>query len=73
MADEKRENRRPRRQEVDDGLIKKTVEVNRVTKVVKGGKNMRFAALVLVGDGKRWRGWRGLLSDMVGAERVERG
>ena len=51
MADEKRENRRPRRQEVDDGLIKKTVEVNRVTKVVKGGKNMRFAALVLVGDG----------------------
>lgn len=51
MADEKRENRRPRRQEVDDGLIKKTIEVNRVTKVVKGGKNMRFAALVLVGDG----------------------
>lgn len=51
MADEKRENRRPRRQEQDDGLIKKTIEVNRVTKVVKGGKNMRFAALVIVGDG----------------------
>ena len=51
MADEKRENRRLRRQEVDDGLIKKTIEVNRVTKVVKGGKNMRFAALVIVGDG----------------------
>ena len=52
MADEKRENRRPqRRQEVDDGLIKKLIEVNRVSKTVKGGKNMRFAALVVVGDG----------------------
>ena len=53
MADEKRENRRPqRRQAEDDGLIKKLIEVNRVSKTVKGGKNMRFAALVVVGDGK---------------------
>ena len=52
MADEKRERRPQRRQAEDDGLIKKLIEVNRVTKVVKGGKNMRFAALVLVGDGK---------------------
>lgn len=44
-------NRAPRRIE-DDGMIKKLVCVNRVTKVVKGGKNMRFAALVVVGDGK---------------------
>ena len=45
MADEKRENRRPqRRQAEDDGLIKKLIEVNRVSKTVKGGKNMRFAA-----------------------------
>ena len=52
MADEKRENRRPqRRQAEDDGLIKKLIEVNRVSKPVKGGKNMRFAALVIVGDG----------------------
>ena len=51
MADEKRENRRPqRRQAEDDGLIKKLIEVNRVSKTVKGGKNMRFAALVIVGD-----------------------
>ena len=35
-----------------DEFIKKTVSVNRVTKVVKGGRNMRFAALVVVGDGK---------------------
>lgn len=51
MADEKRERRPSRRQEENDGLIKKTIEINRVTKVVKGGKNMRFAALVIVGDG----------------------
>ena len=52
MADEKRENRRPqRRQAEDDGLIKKLIEVNRVSKTVKGGKNMRFAALVVVCDG----------------------
>ena len=41
---------RAKRQE-DDGLIKKLIQVNRVTKTVKGGRNMRFAALVVVGDG----------------------
>ena len=47
-----RENSRPqRRQDVNDGLIKKLITVNRVTKVVKGGRKMRFAALVVVGDG----------------------
>jgi len=47
-----RENSRPpKRAEENDGLIKKTIVVNRVTKVVKGGRNMRFAALVVVGDG----------------------
>lgn len=33
-------------------LIEKLVSVRRVTKVVKGGKNLRFSALVVVGDGK---------------------
>ena len=46
-----RDNRPQRRQEENDGLIKKTIEINRVSKTVKGGKNMRFAALVVVGDG----------------------
>ena len=41
-----------RRRQEDDGLIKKLIQVNRVTKTVKGGRNMRFAALVVVGDGK---------------------
>ena len=47
-----RENDRPaRRAEENDGLVKKLIAVNRVTKTVKGGRNMRFSALVVVGDG----------------------
>ncbi|MBI2316507.1 MAG: 30S ribosomal protein S5 [Betaproteobacteria bacterium] len=34
-----------------DGLREKMVAVNRVTKVVKGGRIMGFAALTVVGDG----------------------
>ena len=35
----------------DDGIKSKLVSVNRITKVVKGGRIMRFASLVVVGDG----------------------
>jgi small subunit ribosomal protein S5 len=34
-----------------DGLREKMIAVNRVTKVVKGGRIMSFAALTVVGDG----------------------
>jgi small subunit ribosomal protein S5 len=34
-----------------DGLREKMVAVNRVTKVVKGGRVLGFAALAVVGDG----------------------
>ena len=38
--------------EKKDEFNKVTVAIRRVTKVVKGGRNMRFSALVVTGDGK---------------------
>lgn len=55
-----RENRKPRgfkrnqagkhNEKVSDGFDKKMVTVNRISKTVKGGRKMRFNALVVVGD-----------------------
>ena len=49
---EKPNNRREKPVRVDDGMDKRLVHVRRVTKVVKGGRTMRFSALVVIGDGK---------------------
>lgn len=39
-------------EEIDDGIREKMIAVNRVTKVVKGGRILAFAALTVAGDGK---------------------
>jgi len=44
------DKRQPRKEKEVDPIASKLVDVNRVTKVVKGGRTMRFSALVVVGD-----------------------
>jgi small subunit ribosomal protein S5 len=46
------DRRHTRRPNVVKEFEERTVSIKRVTKVVKGGKHMRFTALVVVGNGK---------------------
>lgn len=49
-----RDNRRgrQRREREDDGMQDRVIHIGRVAKTVKGGRNIRFTAIVIVGDGK---------------------
>ena len=54
----------------DSGLIEKVIKINRVSKSTKGGKNMSFSALVVVGDAKGKAGYNlGKANDVAGAIR----
>ena len=51
--DNRRDNRKPRRynKEVKE-FEERVVQINRISKTVKGGRKMRFSAIVVVGDKK---------------------
>ncbi len=52
MAGREDNRRGKRNEEQDNEFIDRLVHINRVAKTVKGGRNMSFAALVIVGDEK---------------------
>ena len=64
----RRENRRP--EKVSDGLEKRMVNLNAISKVTKGGKTLRYDALMVVGD-KNGKVGIGLAKALEGKTKVE--
>ena len=52
MGKMNRSRRHDRRQEEDSGFIEKPIFINRVSKVVKGGRRFNFTSIVVAGDGQ---------------------
>ncbi len=52
MEPRERDQRRDRSREGDKEFVEKLVKLNRVAKVVKGGRRFSFSALTVVGNGK---------------------
>ena len=52
MVNQENRTRRDRGGEEDGGITERTVRINRVSKVVKGGRHLSFSAMVVVGYGE---------------------
>ena len=56
-GDKKAKQARPARKEKENRFEERVVAINKICKTVKGGRRLRFSALVVVGDGKGYVGF----------------